>query len=91
MLTDFDPLAVVDIPDQGLYKSFNRPPLVVTLDVYGQPITVITAHLKVSVHSISVMKRAGELRITMTPCCEYGLSLEAYACVQQRQPHLDYL
>lgn len=46
LLTDFDPLAVVDIPDQGLYKSFNRPPLVVTLDVYGQPITVITAHLK---------------------------------------------
>lgn len=46
LLTDFDPLAVVDIPDQGLYKAFNRQPLVVTLDVFGQPITVITAHLK---------------------------------------------
>ncbi|PNK60007.1 endonuclease/exonuclease/phosphatase family protein [Psychrobacter sp. FDAARGOS_221] len=45
-LTDFDPLAVVDVPDQGLYRAFNRPPLSVTLDVYGQPITVVTAHLK---------------------------------------------
>lgn len=46
LLTDFPDLAVVDIPDEGLYKRFNRPPLVATLEVYGQPITVITAHLK---------------------------------------------
>lgn len=46
LLTDFDPLAVIDIPDAGSYSAFNRPPLVVTLDVYGQPMTVITAHLK---------------------------------------------
>ncbi|WP_296406039.1 endonuclease/exonuclease/phosphatase family protein [Psychrobacter sp.] len=46
LLTDFPELAVIDIPDEGLYKSFNRPPLVATLEVYGQPITVLTAHLK---------------------------------------------
>lgn len=46
LLTDFPDLAVVDIPDEGPYKRFNRPPLVATLEVYGQPITVITAHLK---------------------------------------------
>ncbi|WP_019673948.1 endonuclease/exonuclease/phosphatase family protein [Psychrobacter lutiphocae] len=46
LLTDFDPLAVVDIPDMGRYERFNRPPLVVTLEVYGQPITFVTAHLK---------------------------------------------
>ena len=46
LLTDFPDLAVIDIPDVGLYKRFNRPPLVATIEVYGQPITVITAHLK---------------------------------------------
>ncbi|SUD90359.1 endonuclease/exonuclease/phosphatase family protein [Psychrobacter phenylpyruvicus] len=46
LLTDFPELAVIDIPDEGLYSRFNRPPLVATLEVYGQPITVITAHLK---------------------------------------------
>ena len=46
LLTDFPELAVIDIPDEGPYKRFNRPPLVATLEVYGQPITVITAHLK---------------------------------------------
>lgn len=46
VLTEFDSLAAIDIPDQGLYKAFNRLPLVVTYEVYGQPITVITAHLK---------------------------------------------
>ena len=46
VLTQIDPLAVVSIPDEGLYEQFNRPPLVATLSVYGQPLTVITAHLK---------------------------------------------
>ncbi|MBE0446343.1 endonuclease/exonuclease/phosphatase family protein [Psychrobacter sp. FME5] len=38
--------AVIDIPDIGPYKRFNRPPLVVRVNAYGQPITIITAHLK---------------------------------------------
>lgn len=38
--------AVIDIPDIGLYREFKRPPLLVRVDVYGQPITIITAHLK---------------------------------------------
>ncbi|WP_230659645.1 endonuclease/exonuclease/phosphatase family protein [Psychrobacter sp. I-STPA10] len=46
VLEQFDPLAVVTIPDEGLYERFNRPPLVATFLVYGQPLTVITAHLK---------------------------------------------
>lgn len=46
ILNDLNPLAVIDIPDQGLYEKFNRPPLVATVDVFGQSITVMTAHLK---------------------------------------------
>ena len=45
-LVEIKPQAVIDIPDLGLYRQFNRPPLLVRYDVYGQPITVLTAHLK---------------------------------------------
>lgn len=45
-LIDIKPQAVIDIPDLGLYRQFNRPPLLVRYDVHGQPITVLTAHLK---------------------------------------------
>ena len=38
--------AVIDIPDVGPYRMFKRPPLLVRLDVFGQPVTIITAHLK---------------------------------------------
>ena len=38
--------AVLDIPDIGPYTRFKRPPLLVRVDAYGQPITIITAHLK---------------------------------------------
>ena len=45
-LAEIKPQAVIDIPDLGLYRQFNRPPLLVRYDVYGQSITVLTAHLK---------------------------------------------
>ena len=45
-LQDINPQAWVDVPDMGLYKQFNRPPLLVRYDVYGQSIYVLTAHLK---------------------------------------------
>ena len=45
-LVEIKPQAVIDIPDLGLYRQFNRPPLLVRYDVYGQSITVLTAHLK---------------------------------------------
>ena len=45
-LVDINPKAWLDVPDMGLYKTFNRPPLLVRYDVYGQPINVLTAHLK---------------------------------------------
>ncbi len=38
--------AVIDIPDIGAYQTFKRPPLLVRVDAFGQPITIITAHLK---------------------------------------------
>lgn len=38
--------AVIDIPDIGPYREFKRPPLLLRVDAYGQPITIITAHLK---------------------------------------------
>ncbi len=38
--------AVIDIPDIGPYAHFKRPPLLLRVDAYGQPITIITAHLK---------------------------------------------
>lgn len=46
LLTDVVPEAVIDIPDVGAYQAFMRPPLLLTLDVFGRPVTVITAHLK---------------------------------------------
>ena len=46
LLEDIEPKAVIDIPDIGPYQRFNRPPLIVRVDVYGQPITIVTAHLK---------------------------------------------
>lgn len=38
--------AVIDIPDMGAYRRFKRPPLLLRVDAFGQPITIITAHLK---------------------------------------------
>lgn len=38
--------AVIDIADVGTYTHFNRPPLLVTLDINGQALLVLTAHLK---------------------------------------------
>lgn len=38
--------AVIDIPDIGAYQTFKRPPLLVRVEAFGQPITIITAHLK---------------------------------------------
>ena len=46
LLEDISPKAVIEVPDVGPYQRFNRPPLVVRVDAFGQPITVITAHLK---------------------------------------------
>ena len=46
LLEDIAPKAVIDIPDIGPYLRFNRPPLVVRVNAFGQPITIITAHLK---------------------------------------------
>jgi endonuclease/exonuclease/phosphatase family metal-dependent hydrolase len=38
--------AVIDIPDIGPYRRFIRPPLLLRVEVFGQPMTIITAHLK---------------------------------------------
>ncbi|QOD13628.1 endonuclease/exonuclease/phosphatase family protein [Psychrobacter sp. 28M-43] len=46
LLENIAPKAIIDVPDIGPYQRFNRPPLVLRVDAYGQPITVITAHLK---------------------------------------------
>lgn len=46
LLEDIAPKAVMDVPDVGLYERFNRPPLLLRVDAFGQPITIITAHLK---------------------------------------------
>jgi len=46
LLEDIEPKAIIDVPDIGPYQRFNRPPLVLRIDAYGQPITIITAHLK---------------------------------------------
>ena len=46
LLEDIVPEAVIDIPDVGPYRRYNRPPLLLRVDAYGQPITIITAHLK---------------------------------------------
>ncbi len=46
LLENIAPKAIIDVPDIGPYQRFNRPPLVLRVDAYGQPITIITAHLK---------------------------------------------
>ena len=46
LLTEVVKEAVIDVPDIGLYQNFIRPPLLVRIDAFGQPITVVTAHLK---------------------------------------------
>lgn len=46
-LTDFPHAAVVQVPGIGPHTRFERPPLVATLRLkHGQPLCVITAHLK---------------------------------------------
>ena len=46
LLEDMAPEALFEIPDMGLYRKFNRPPLLVRYNVHGQSISVLTAHLK---------------------------------------------
>ncbi|MGP4713175.1 MULTISPECIES: endonuclease/exonuclease/phosphatase family protein [unclassified Psychrobacter] len=46
LLEQIAPKAVIDIPDVGPYERFNRPPLLLRVDAFGQPITIVTAHLK---------------------------------------------
>lgn len=46
LLEEIAPKAVIDIPDIGPHQHFNRPPLILRVDAYGQSITIITAHLK---------------------------------------------
>lgn len=46
LLEEILPKAVIDIPDVGPYQRFNRPPLMLRVNAYGQPITIVTAHLK---------------------------------------------
>ena len=46
-LTEFPPKAVVQVPGLGAHDRFERPPLLVTLELkHGQSVAVITAHLK---------------------------------------------
>ena len=46
-LADFPVAAVVDVPGMGPHTRFERPPLLVTLQMnHGQELHVITAHLK---------------------------------------------
>lgn len=56
LLEKIAPEALLDVPDMGIYDTFNRPPLLVRYEVFGQPLTVLTAHLK--------SKRAYHLRDT---------------------------
>jgi len=60
LLEEVSPKAVIDIPDIGLYQRFNRPPLVLRVDAFGQPITIITAHLK-SKRAFFLRDEAGNL------------------------------
>ena len=46
ILEDIAPQAVVDVPDVGAHTRYQRPPLLLRLDVHGQSVTVVTAHLK---------------------------------------------
>ncbi len=52
--------AIIDVPDIGPYKRFNRPPLLLRVDAFGQPITIITAHLK-SKRAFFLRDEAGNL------------------------------
>ena len=60
LLEEILPKAVIDVPDIGLYQRFNRPPLVLRVDAFGQPITIITAHLK-SKRAFFLRDEAGNL------------------------------
>ncbi|CAM3466087.1 hypothetical protein GCM10016272_06120 [Psychrobacter glaciei] len=60
LLEEVAPKAVIDIPDIGPYKRFNRPPLVLRVNAFGQPITIITAHLK-SKRAFFLRDEAGNL------------------------------
>ena len=60
LLEEVSPKAVIDIPDMGLYQRFNRPPLLLRVDAFGQPITIITAHLK-SKRAFFLRDEAGNL------------------------------
>lgn len=60
LLEDIAPKAVIDVPDVGLYERFNRPPLLLRVDAFGQPITIITAHLK-SKRAYFLRDKAGNL------------------------------
>lgn len=47
LLTQMPSIAVMQVPDLGEYRSFNRPPLIADVRLpTGQEITVIVAHLK---------------------------------------------
>lgn len=52
--------AVIDIPDIGAYQKFQRPPLLARVDAFGQPITIVTAHLK-SKRAFFLRDEAGNL------------------------------
>lgn len=47
LLVEMPSVGLLDIPDVGIYRQFNRPPMIaqVRLD-NGQPLTVVVAHLK---------------------------------------------
>ncbi|WP_367108604.1 endonuclease/exonuclease/phosphatase family protein [uncultured Psychrobacter sp.] len=60
LLKDIGAEAIIDVPDVGPYHQFNRPPLLLRVDAYGQPITIITAHLK-SKRAFFLRDEAGNL------------------------------
>ena len=60
LLEEIADKAVIDIPDIGLYRRFNRPPLVLRVNAFGQPMTIITAHLK-SKRAFFLRDEAGNL------------------------------
>ena len=60
LLEEIADKAIIDIPDIGPYRRFNRPPLVLRVNAFGQPITIITAHLK-SKRAFFLRDEAGNL------------------------------
>lgn len=58
LLEQVAPKAAIDIPDIGPYQRFNRPPLLLRVNAFGQPITIITAHLKSKRAFFYVMRTA---------------------------------